>query len=96
MPYKDKVLQKEAVRRAVQKHRVLQEGITKEGITAEGITEYHPVMKWLIPGERRDKLEKIVASLKRHNVLRNSYLGAGIHSLPMDIVGEMLEITQCR
>ena len=36
MPYKDKGKQKEAVRRAVDKHR---KGITSEGITSEGITE---------------------------------------------------------
>ena len=45
--------------------------------------------------EDRTRLEKIVASLKRHNVLRNSYWGCGVHSLPMDLVGEMLEVTQC-
>ena len=93
-PYKDKVLQREAVKKAVQKHRVLQEGITKEGITSSGITEYHPIMRWLIPGEKRDKLERIVQSLKRHNVLRNSYLGCGVHSLPLDVVAEMLEVTR--
>ncbi len=41
MPYKDRVKQKEAVKKAVQRHR---EGITEQGITeqsiTEGITEY--------------------------------------------------------
>ena len=42
MPYKDKVLQREAVKKAVQKHRVLHtnnEGITEQGVTKLGITE---------------------------------------------------------
>ncbi len=33
MPYKDKTKQQEAIKRAVQKHRVLHQGITSEGIT---------------------------------------------------------------
>lgn len=32
--YKDRVLQKEAIRKAVARHRVLHQGITKEGITS--------------------------------------------------------------
>ena len=36
MPYKDKEKQKEAVRKAVDKHR---KGITEQGITEQGITE---------------------------------------------------------
>ena len=42
MPYKDKVLQREAVKKAVQKHRVLhtnKEGITEQGVTLEGVTK---------------------------------------------------------
>ena len=57
------------------------------------VTAYHPVLKWLIPGERRDKLEKIVTSQKRHNQLENVYLGCGRNSLPLSIVSEMLEAT---
>ena len=93
-PYKDKEKARNYAKGAMKRRREgITGGITKEGITSLGIT--HPVMKWLI-GEKRDKLEKIVQGLKRHNVLRNSYLGAGVHSLPMEIVAEMLEVTQCR
>ena len=52
-----------------------------------------PVLKYLIPGEKRDKMERIVQSLKRHNQLENVYLGCGVHLLPLDVVGEMLEVT---
>ena len=55
--------------------------------------EYHPVMKWLIPGEKRGKMERIVASLKRHNQLGNVYLGCGVYSLPSDVVAGMMEVT---
>ena len=41
MPYKDKVLQKEAVKRAVQKHRGITQSITQQGITSDG-TEMVP------------------------------------------------------
>ena len=42
MPYKDKVLQREAVKKAVHKYRVLHtnnEGITEQGVTLEGVTK---------------------------------------------------------
>ena len=75
----------------MRKLRGSQKGSQDEGFTAEGS---HPVMKWLIPGERRKKMELIVESLKRHNQLPNVYLGAGKSSLPLDIVSEMLEVTR--
>ena len=58
--------------------------------------EYHPVMKYLVPGKERGKMERIVASLKRHNQLGNVYLGCGVYSLPLDVVGEMLGATKDR
>lgn len=57
------------------------------------VTQYHPIMSWLIPGEKRDKLEKICQSVGDHKQLPNVYLGASRHSLPLDIVGELLEVT---
>jgi len=73
------------VKRAVQKHRVLHKGGTIEGIT-------HPVLKYLIPGKDREKMEAIVESVKRHNQLENVYLGMK-YSIPLDLVGELLEAT---
>ena len=70
----------------------LTKGLKEEGLTV-GLTEYHPVMKYLVPGPDREKMKRIVASLKRHNQLGNVYLGCGVYSLPLDIVGEMLEVT---
>ena len=37
MPYKDRMKQRESVKRAVERHRVLQKGITREGITEENV-----------------------------------------------------------
>lgn len=58
------------------------------------VTAQHPVMKYLIPGKDRDKMEVIVTELKKHKQLDNVYLGCGSYSLPLDIVGEMLECTR--
>ena len=102
----DKALQLKQTRERVRRYRALRGSVTEtadnvtqspESVTKtiDNVTQYHPIMKWLLPGEKRDKLEKIVQSLKRHNVLRNSYLGCGVHSLPLDVVAEMLEVT-CR
>ena len=85
MPYKDKEKQREAIKKAVARHR---KGITMEGITEQGITP--PVMKCLVPGEERKKMEAIVQSLKKHTQLPNVYLGCGKYSLPLHIVGEVV------
>ena len=53
----------------------------------------HPIMKWLTDRGRREKLEAIVKSVKAHNQSHNLYLGAGKYSLPLDVIGEMLECT---
>jgi len=50
-------------------------------------------MKYLIDPDKRKKMEAIVTELKRHNQLENVYLGCGKNSLPLDVVGEMLEVT---
>ena len=95
MPYKDKVLQREAVKKAVQKHRVLhinKEGITKQGVTLEGITEYHPILEYLIDPIKRDKLERICHSLRQHNQLGEVYFGCR-QPLSFDIVEGLLQAT---
>ena len=95
MPYKDKVLQREAVKKAVQKHRVLhtnKEGITEQGVTLEGITEYHPILEYLIDPIKRDKLERICHSLRQHNQLGEVYFGCR-QPLSFDIVEGLLQAT---
>lgn len=49
----------------------------------------HPIMKWLIPGEKRDKMERIVQSLKDFKQLENVSLGV----VPMTTVADYLEAT---
>ena len=93
MPYKDKVLQKEAVRKAVAKRRVLQSGITSEGITEEGITEYHPILNALIDPVKRQKLQAICDSLGKRNLLSKVYYGTR-QPVDFDMVNELLEATQ--
>ena len=100
MPYKNKVLQREAVKKAVQKHRVLQQGITEDVTPKESLALQdsvtpvtHPVLNWLVDPGKRKKLEAVFRSLKDRNQLENVRFGAGDYSLPMDIVGEMLEAT---
>ena len=58
----------------------------------EGRVQTHPAMYTITEG--RKKLETIVKSLKSHNQLHNVNLGAGRYSLPLDVVGEMLDATQ--
>ena len=99
MPYKDPVLQRGAIRRAVQKHRGITLGITeKEDFTAkgitleEGITEYHPIMYALLDPVKREKLQRICDSLRRRNLLSKVYYGM---RSPLDFgtVSDLLEAT---
>ena len=91
MPYKDRVLQREAVKKAVQKHRVLQEGRTKQGIT-EGRTEYPAIIKALADPVKRAKLRAICGSLGKRGLQRQVYYGyPGLGGVPMDVVYELLE-----
>ena len=134
--YKDKLKQKEAIKRAVQRHRGITKGITQQGITVEGITRIEFIQKELggyLTGEieraalrmndrveryerayryklwkdgrelthpaiycvveDRDRTARVCESLKNHHQLDNVYLGCGKTSLPMGMVGGMLEAT---
>ena len=77
-------------------------GLTEErsnktaGLTAlseAGLTEYHPILNWLIDPVKRDKLERVCQSLKHRNLQSKVSLGIGVNSLPMDVVGGLLEAT---
>ena len=103
MPYNDKVLQREAVKKAVQKHRVLhtnKQGITERdngegltrGVNNEGITEYHPILEYLVDPVKRDKLERFCHSLRQHNQLGEVYFGCR-QPLSFDIVEGLLQAT---
>ena len=79
MPYKDKVLQREAVKKAVQKHRVLHtnklgiterdngEGLTR-GVNNEGITEQGVTLEGIT--EYHPILEYLIDPIKRDKLER--------------------------
>ena len=85
MPYKDKVLQREAVKKAVHKYRVLH-------TNKQGITQYHPILEYLVDPIRWDKLERICHSLRQHNQLGEVYFGCR-QPLSFDVVEGLLEAT---
>ena len=90
MPYKNREMKSQR-----QKERRKGEAPTIMKSPSEApIDQYHPVMKYLTDPVLRPKMEAIVESLKRHGQLSNVFLGAGRHSVPLDIVGEMLEVTR--
>lgn len=91
-PYKDKTKAREYAKEAMKRSR---EGITRQGITdPKNVIPEHPVMKYLIDPGKRKKMEAIVLELGKHKQLHNVYLGCRESSLPLDIVGEMLECTR--
>lgn len=95
-PYKDKTTQKAAVAKAVRKLRsgITDKGITKPATRGDNVIPYHPVLEHLIPGKKREKMEAIVLSLKKHRVLEHVTYGMGKYPVPMTEVGELLEATR--
>ena len=93
MPYKDKEKQKQAVKRAVDKHRGITKGITSEGITEQGITQYPAIIHALVNPDKRKKLEAITQSLKEFKVADRVYYGCS-DPVPFDVVGDLLEATK--
>ena len=90
--YQKKLMQKRrSNKKLVQGLTKVKGGLTEEGLKEMGLT--HPVLKYLVPGKERDKMERIVQSLKRHNQLENVFLGCGVYSLPLDVVAGMMEVT---
>jgi len=89
--YKDKTKQKEAVRKAVRKHR---QGITPEGITTkrsnkQGVTYPHIIDKLTDPAWRAH-LESVCQGFARRQDLKEcTYLGG----VPLTIVCDWLECT---
>jgi len=85
--YKDKEKQKEAVKKAVQKHR----GITEEGITSQGITSYPDIIDKLTDPVWRGKLEKICSAFAhRSQDMEACWLGDN----NLSVVCDWLECTR--
>lgn len=57
------------------------------------VTPYHPILKYLVPGKKRENMVAIVQSLLNRKQLDNVSYGIGKHSLPMTMVGELLDAT---
>ena len=66
-----------------------------EGINSvtDNVTAYHPVLEYLVNPVKREKLGRIIQSLKNHNQLENVYLGCGKFCMPMDVVAGYYEAT---
>ena len=82
--YKDKTKQKEAVKKAVRKHR---QGITPKGITEQGITYPHIIDKLTDPWWREHL--GIICSTFREDMKECTYLGG----VPLTTVCDWLECT---
>lgn len=70
---------------------------TGKSVTVEdnSVTPYHPILRRLVPGKRREKMEAIIQSLKGHRAfgLEDVYFGAGKYSIGMSTVEDLLEAT---
>ena len=81
MPYKDKVAQKEAVKRAVQRHRVLQgednviPKTRKDVIPRDTRQPVRPIIIALADPVKRERLRAICSELSTHKVLDDVYFG---------------------
>jgi len=53
-----------------------------------------PIMKHIIPGKNRDKMERIVKSLNEFRVLNHVFYGIGMNSILMTLVEGLLDCTE--
>ena len=92
MPYKDPEKQRQAVEKAVKKHRGITKGITEQGTSPEGIAvpeHLIPILTALGDKEKRSKIRLICKSLDEHNVTPE--VRYGVNGPTMDKVSELLE-----
>ena len=82
--YKDPVKQREAVKKAVGKYR----GITKE---EKGITRYPALIMALADPIKREKIERILAALKRHSSINLSNIWYGIYGPTFKSIDNLLK-----
>ncbi len=69
--------------------------VSPDNVTQD-VTHYPAILLALTDPIKRRKLEKISQSLKNHNVDKIVYYGYPDKGVPFDMVGEMLEVTQCK
>ena len=80
-------------------HKVLSDGqLWKPLYPATRATEMParaepPILEYLIPGEKRDKMISIVEALNRRKLAGEVYLGCGSNRLSLEFVGELLDAT---
>lgn len=84
--YKDKTKQREAVKKAVNKHRGITKGITE----SEGITSVPAIVTAITNPVTRKKLEAVCSSLKAYK--GDVRYGCGKDSITFNTVGELLDI----
>ena len=95
--YKDEAKQREAVRKAVAKHRGITtspfkgEDITGVGITS-GITDIPPIINALLDPKKRAMLEFVSQDIKRRG-LPGENLFYGVNGLSFSEIPEFLRIT---
>jgi len=93
---KSKEIKREQARLRMQKMRNKDsDNVTQspESVTL-GVPQYPAILRALVDPDKRPKLEKIYQSLKEFKQEKNVYYGCGKDSVPFDVVGELLEVTE--
>lgn len=82
----DKALQREQIRKRVERYR------EKHSVTKGEGEALHPIMYALLDPEKREKLQRICDSLRRRGLLSKVYYGM---RSPLDFgtIGDLLEAT---
>ena len=92
MPYRDIRKQRQAVKEAVQKHRVLlKTDVIPDNVIPSDVIPYYPFMDWLIDPIKRTKLEKVCLSAKNHRTMDDIRLG--VSGPTLTVMAELLDIT---
>lgn len=68
----------------------------RQGSQDNTIGSHHPILDDLVDPTRRKKLEVICTALSKHNLQDKVFYGIGEYSLPVNIVGDLLDATMNR
>ena len=86
--------QREQTRERVKRYREKHNSVTSDSVTDPSVTQYHPILEDLVDPVRRAKLQAICDALNRRKDLASKvFYGINENSLPMVVVGDLLDAT---
>lgn len=88
--YKDEGKQKEANRERQRRYKEKQKALLSEGVTWQGVTKFPSLILALADPVKFDKIERILASLKRHSGVKLENIWYGVYGPTFKSIDNLL------